>query len=95
MPHEANEKGRLDSTAAVANVGQFLGERKDFEVYSCDISPDGSRLVTAAGGEFGPTPVASPLVGIRERLVLIFGACVCACLVGRWIRANMVYGGYQ
>ncbi|KAK2752821.1 HIR complex subunit [Onygenales sp. PD_40] len=25
------------------------GERKDFEVYSCDISPDGSRLVTAAG----------------------------------------------
>ncbi|KAH1634631.1 HIR complex subunit [Aspergillus fumigatus] len=25
------------------------GERKDFEVYACDISPDGSRLVTAAG----------------------------------------------
>ncbi|KAJ0424694.1 TUP1-like enhancer of split-domain-containing protein [Aspergillus carlsbadensis] len=25
------------------------GERKAFEVYSCDISPDGSRLVTAAG----------------------------------------------
>ncbi|GKZ88422.1 HIR complex subunit [Aspergillus niger] len=25
------------------------GERKDFEVYSCDVSPDGSRLVTAAG----------------------------------------------
>ncbi|PGH27379.1 protein hir1 [Polytolypa hystricis UAMH7299] len=24
-------------------------ERKDFEVYSCDVSPDGSRLVTAAG----------------------------------------------
>lgn len=30
------------------------GERKDFEVYSCDVSPDGSRLVTAAGGEFLP-----------------------------------------
>lgn len=30
-----------------------LGERKDFEVYSCDVSPDGSRLVTAAGGELG------------------------------------------
>src|SRR5690348_13365123 len=28
-----------------------VGERKDFEVYSCDVSPDGSRLVTAAGGE--------------------------------------------
>jgi hypothetical protein len=27
------------------------GERKDFEVYSCDVSPDGKRLVTAAGGE--------------------------------------------
>ncbi|KAL1977011.1 hypothetical protein VTN31DRAFT_3293 [Thermomyces dupontii] len=25
------------------------GERKDFEVYSCDVSPDGTRLVTAAG----------------------------------------------
>ncbi|WEW61584.1 HIR complex subunit [Emydomyces testavorans] len=25
------------------------GERKDYEVYSCDISPDGKRLVTAAG----------------------------------------------
>jgi len=25
------------------------GELKDFEVYSCDVSPDGSRLVTAAG----------------------------------------------
>ncbi|KAL9599185.1 MAG: hypothetical protein Q9179_003656 [Wetmoreana sp. 5 TL-2023] len=25
------------------------GEKKDFEVYSCHVSPDGSRLVTAAG----------------------------------------------
>lgn len=28
------------------------GERKDFEVYSCDVSLDGSRLVSAAGGEW-------------------------------------------
>ena len=28
-----------------------LGERKAFEVYSCDVSPDGKRLVTVAGGE--------------------------------------------
>lgn len=27
------------------------GEKKDFEVYSCHVSPDGKRLVTAAGGE--------------------------------------------
>ncbi|MCJ1399846.1 HIR complex subunit [Xylographa trunciseda] len=27
------------------------GEKKDFEVYSCHISPDGTRLVTAAGGK--------------------------------------------
>lgn len=27
-----------------------LGEQKDFEVYSCHVSPDGSRLATAAGG---------------------------------------------
>jgi hypothetical protein len=26
------------------------GDLKDFEVYSCHVSPDGSRLVTAAGG---------------------------------------------
>lgn len=32
----------------------WIGERKDFEVYACDISPDGSRLVTAAGGEKFP-----------------------------------------
>jgi protein HIRA/HIR1 len=30
------------------------GERKAFEVYSCDVSPDGSRLVTAAGGQSRP-----------------------------------------
>ena len=27
------------------------GEKKDFEVYSCHVSPDGQRLVTAAGGK--------------------------------------------
>jgi len=27
------------------------GDKKDHEVYSCHVSPDGSRLVTAAGGE--------------------------------------------
>ena len=26
------------------------GERKDFEIYSCHVSPDGARLVTAGGG---------------------------------------------
>ena len=31
----------------------FAGEKKDFEVYSCHVSPDGTRLVTAAGGELG------------------------------------------
>ena len=30
----------------------MLSERKDFEVYSCDVSLDGSRLVSAAGGEW-------------------------------------------
>lgn len=27
------------------------GDKKDFEVYSCNVSPDGSRLVTAGGGK--------------------------------------------
>jgi hypothetical protein len=30
---------------------RHLGEQKDFEVYSCHVSPDGSRLATAAGGK--------------------------------------------
>jgi protein HIRA/HIR1 len=30
------------------------GEKKSFEVYSCDISPDGERLVTSAAGMFQP-----------------------------------------
>lgn len=30
------------------------GEKKDFEVYSCHVSPDGTRLVTAAGGGVHP-----------------------------------------
>lgn len=28
------------------------GEQKDFEVYSCHVSPDGKRLATAGGGMF-------------------------------------------
>ena len=31
-------------------VPVHAGEQKDFEVYSCHISPDGSRLATAGGG---------------------------------------------
>jgi len=34
------------------------GEKKDFEVYSCHVSPDGSRLVTAAGGMLPQLPRA-------------------------------------
>ena len=29
---------------------QHVGEQKDYEVYSCHVSPDGNRLATAAGG---------------------------------------------
>lgn len=42
-----------------------LGEKKDFEVYSCDVSPDGSRLVTAAGGELDEPYI--PHFDIRSR----------------------------
>lgn len=35
------------------------GEKKDFEVYSCHISPDGKRLVTAAGGDRNPFSTSS------------------------------------
>lgn len=31
------------------DCGSLAGEQKDFEVYSCHVSPDGSRLATAAG----------------------------------------------
>lgn len=64
----------LDSTAEITNRGQCLGERKDFEVYSCDISPDGSRLVTAAGGEF--VPRARWLGEKKRTLVLIPAVCL-------------------
>ncbi|KAL8680975.1 MAG: hypothetical protein Q9186_002875 [Xanthomendoza sp. 1 TL-2023] len=37
-------KNLKDGKASAVN-----GEKKDFEVYSCHVSPDGSRLVTAAG----------------------------------------------
>lgn len=37
----------------------ITGEKKDFEVYSCHVSPDGERLVTAAGGTLIP-PFRSP-----------------------------------
>lgn len=40
------------STAHVElTCASTLGEQKDFEVYSCHVSPDGSRLATAAGGK--------------------------------------------
>ena len=54
---------RLNALECFANSSliYFTGERKAFEVYSCDVSPDGSRLVTAAGGASQPTlPLPSP-----------------------------------
>jgi WD40 repeat protein len=37
----------------------WIGERKEFEVYSCDVSPDGKRLVTAAGGQWSSVQISS------------------------------------
>ena len=60
------------------------GEKKDFEVYSCHASPDGSRLVTAAGG----TKHRAPFSHVRKAQS---GTCL---LIGvkRWPCPNMVYG---
>ena len=70
-----------------ANNSDSTGERKDFEVYSCDISPDGSRLVTAAGGEFCS---ALPTPGKMK------GKDTDTCYVtARWICPDMVHRGYQ
>lgn len=48
-------RGRRKTRQAVferdANIKFTTGEIKDHEVYSCHVSPDGKRLVTAAGGE--------------------------------------------
>lgn len=38
------------------------GDKKDFEVYSCHVSPDGKRLVTAAGGKCYNLPTSDPLM---------------------------------
>jgi len=47
--------GELDAQFTYDSMPCFgltlLGEKKDFEVYSCHVSPDGVRLVTAAGGK--------------------------------------------
>lgn len=50
----------------------FTGEKKNFEVYSCHVSPDGSRLATAAGGEFD-TLCASVLVDSYQIATFGFG----------------------
>lgn len=42
------------------------GEKKDFEVYSCHVSPDGTRLVTAAGGGGLRSPRLATLVGVSD-----------------------------
>lgn len=34
----------------------LLGEKKEFEVYSCHVSSDGARLATAGGGTSVPAP---------------------------------------
>lgn len=47
------------------------GEQKDFEVYSCHVSPDGKRLATAGGGKSPPTRPPSPLLLSRDALLLL------------------------
>lgn len=37
------------SLSACLSTNLLVGEQKDFEVYSCNVSPDGKRLATAAG----------------------------------------------
>lgn len=43
----------LETQADICALG--LGEQKDFEVYSLHVSPDGTRLATAAGGKVSET----------------------------------------
>lgn len=51
-----------------------LGEQKDFEVYSCHVSPDGSRLATAAGGKASPLKKTDLVLSvIRQMDMFEFG----------------------
>jgi protein HIRA/HIR1 len=40
----------VDGILGMSQANSTLGEQKDFEVYSCHVSPDGKRLATAGGG---------------------------------------------
>lgn len=47
------------------------GEQKDFEVYSCHVSPDGSRLATAGGGMRAPNPSSLSPPSVRDRFLTL------------------------
>lgn len=61
----------------------LLGERKDFEVYSCDVSPDGKRLVTAAGGE-----------SCHYHCIILVLQVANSWTLDRWLRSHLVYGSH-
>ena len=47
VPHERGIKPSHERTKFANVIALIIGERKDFEVYSCDVSPDG--FTVAAG----------------------------------------------
>lgn len=55
----SGEDPQLANTRPIPRILIFwldaTGEQKDFEVYSCHVSPDGSRLATAGGGMRAPS----------------------------------------
>jgi|SRR5271154_43725 len=59
------------------------GEKKDFEVYSCHVSPDGERLVTAAGGAFSPFSPVDSAIESNGNGGLTFKRRICSHLVDR------------
>lgn len=86
--HNPSYSKRLHAGRILLTAFFRTGERKDFEVYSCDVSPDGKRLVTAAGGERDPSWHDSVAQHAHTRGIV---TDIGHLMFSRWLRSDLVH----